>query len=54
MASTPNMLLNAFLPAPLEVVWMTNGSSLLVLTDNNQRCNVLHKSLNICDHDFQV
>ncbi|CAL8471030.1 g10572 [Coccomyxa elongata] len=36
MAGTPNALLNAFLPAPLEVAWIGNGTSLLVLTDDNQ------------------
>ncbi|BDA45373.1 probable extracellular serine proteinase at N-terminal half [Coccomyxa sp. Obi] len=36
MAETPNALLNAFLPAPLEIAWIVNGTSLLVLTDDNQ------------------
>ncbi|KAK9901231.1 hypothetical protein WJX75_001560 [Coccomyxa subellipsoidea] len=35
-ANTPNALLNSLLPPPLEVSWIGNGSSFLVLTDDNQ------------------
>ncbi len=47
MAGTPNALLNAFLPVPLEVVWIGNGTSLLVLTDDNQGCSS-NRSSNNC------
>lgn len=35
-ANTPNALLNSLLLPPLEVSWIGNGSSFLVLTDANQ------------------
>ena len=35
MAGTPNVILNALLPEPLQVAWIGNGSDMLVLTDAN-------------------
>ena len=43
-AKTPNTLLNSLLPPPLEVSWIGNGSSFLVLTDNNQQSVFCHTS----------
>lgn len=35
-AATPNAILNAFQPAPLQITWVGNGSDFLVLADDNQ------------------
>jgi len=36
-AASPNAILNAFIPAPLQITWIGNGSDFLVLTDDNQQ-----------------
>jgi hypothetical protein len=47
-AGTPNIIVNSFLPQPLTVTWIGNGSGHLVLTDANQGYLLTEHLSSIC------